>query len=434
MKPLPTPGLSAGWQALQSLVKDRNLLTPLLALHGQLGDAFRLSFPVFNPVVLAGPEAARFVLVDGRQDLRWRIETDPVAQLLGHGVLVEDGADHDQLRSLLSPAFHRQVMEQEVNTMLAGTDEITGMWHEGQTVDVLDAMRRIALLNLTRALFAVDLAPHFSRVWPPLLRTLNYIAPGPWLLWPGLPRPGYAPALKQMDVFLYQLIDERRALGCQGDDLLSLMVNAGLSAKLIRDQLLTMLIAGHDTATALLSWALVALGQQPALLHQAQGEVDAILGGQPPTAANIQQLHFLERVIKETLRLYPPIHVGNRLAARDLEFAGYRIPAGARVLFSIFLTHRHPQYWPEPNRFDPERFNPATHPSPAPFTYLPFGGGPRFCIGAQMAQIESKVVLARLLQKFNFQLLSGRAALRMGATLEPNPSPRFKVSLRPFSI
>jgi cytochrome P450 len=291
-------------------------------------------------------------------------------------------------------------------------------------------MRQIALLNLAQVLFAVDVAPHLNEIWPTLMRTLAYIAPGAWLFWPGLPRPGYAQALRKMDEFLYQLIRQRRAQGTQGDDLLSLLIEAGLSDALIRDQLLTMLIAGHDTATASLTWALYALGQNPTLLALAQTEVDSVLGGQPPTANSIQPLRFLDRVIKETLRLYPPIHVGNRVAARDLEFARHRIPKGARVLFSIYLTHHHPAYWPDPERFDPERFNPTTHPAPAPFTYLPFGGGPRFCIGTMMAQVELKVVLARLLQQFNFQLQPGPLYLKMGATLEPSPSPRLTVTRR----
>jgi cytochrome P450 len=187
---------------------------------------------------------------------------------------------------------------------------------------------------------------------------------------------------------------------------------------LIRDQLLTMLIAGHDTATALLAWALVTLAQHPTVQEQARTEVAQVLAGEPPTAGTIPGLEYAEQIIKETLRLYPPIHVANRRAARDLAFDGHCIAADTRVLFSIFITHRHPAYWDEPARFDPSRFGPAAR-SPLPFTYLPFGGGPRFCIGTALARIEARVVLARLLQRYAFELLPGRITLRMGATLEP---------------
>jgi cytochrome P450 len=430
LTPPPIPDSAAGLGALRALLQGHSLLAPLAALHADLGDVFQLPFPNFNPVVLVGPEAARFVLVDSRDDFRWRIETDPVARLLRHGLLMEDGDSHDRLRALMTPALHRRLIERQVATMWECADEVTSDWRDGQSIDVLNAMRRIALICLTRTLFGVDIAPDLRALWRPLLRTLAYIAPGPWLVWPGIPRPGYAHALRQMDDYLFHMIALRRASGPLGDDLLSLLVNSELSDDLIRDQLLTMLIAGHDTATASLAWALYALGKHPPVLAQARAEVDSVLNGEAPTASNIQQLHYLEHVIKETLRLYPPIHVSNRLAARELEFAGRRIPAGARVLFSIYLTHRHPRHWPAPERFDPERFHPEKTSPPAPFTYLPFGGGPRFCIGAVMAQVEVKVVLARLLQRFDVQLLSEAVRLRMGATLEPSHDLRMRVNWR----
>jgi cytochrome P450 len=381
-----------------------------------LGDVFQLPFRTFNPIVLAGPAAARFVMIESHKDLRWRIPTDPVARLLRHGILMEDGEAHDHLRALMTPALHRRLIERQLDTFWHSADEVARQWHTGQTLDVLSEMRRVALLCLTRVLFDVDSAPDMRAIWKPLLRTLAYIGPGAWLLWPGAPRPGYARALQHMDDYLHRLIALRRAAGPSGEDLLSLLIMAGLDDALIRDQLLTMLIAGHDTATASLAWTLHTLTQHPAVLAQARAEVETVLHGQPATAQNLQQLVYLERVIKETLRLYPPIHIGNRLPARDLDFAGYTLPAGTRVLFSIYLTHRHPGYWPEPERFDPDRFT----TTPAPFTYLPFGGGPRFCIGAVMAQIEVKVALAYLLQHCDFQPRLTPVRLHMGATLEPH--------------
>ena len=336
--------------------------------------------------------------------------------MLRHGVLVADGAAHAALRELMAPALHRRLMEQQVQMMVACADEAAQGWPLGQPLDLRLEMRRLALRVLTRAVFGVDIAPDLARLWGPILRSLDFISPGAWLVWPAVPRPGYGRALRELDDYLYQLIAARRAQPAGGEDLLSLLVGAGLSDDLIRDQLLTLLIAGHDTAAATLTWAWQALAEHPDMLRRAQAEARAVLGDAPPTAANLGQLTYLEQVLKEVWRLYPPIHVANRLAAREVAFGGRRIPAGSRVLFSIFLTQRDPRHWSEPERFDPERFNGSIQP--APFTYLPFGAGPRVCIGAAMAQVEAKAVLARLLQTLDLSLQPAPPGLRMRATLE----------------
>jgi cytochrome P450 len=215
-------------------------------------------------------------------------------------------------------------------------------------------------------------------------------------------------------------------MGGMRDDLLGLLVESGMSDELIRDQLMTMLIAGHDTSTAALSWTLYLLGAHPAVMARACDEVRRVIGSErPPTYTDLSQLVYLEQVINESLRLYPPIHLGSRVAAVDLSFNGYHIPAGRRVLYSIYLTHRHPDYWPEPDRFDPDRFAPGSKQTP--YTFLPFGGGPRNCIGAAFAQVENKIVLARLLQRYDFTLVDERVRPYMGATLEPHPGVRMRI-------
>ncbi|MEO8082646.1 MAG: cytochrome P450 [Ardenticatenales bacterium] len=432
----PPPDKEAGRDALRALLRERSLLPALAAVHRRMGDVFRLPLPAFSPVVLVGPAAARFVLLGPEGDLLWRFPKDPVARLLRHGVLVEDGAAHDALRALMAPALHKRIIDANVDAMVGCVDRVLDGWPAEGGVDALPEMRRIALAVLTETLFGVDIHPDLARLWRSILGTLRYISPGLWIVWPDAPRPGYGRALRTMDAYLMRLIALRRAMGDASrtpggadagvvdgpadDDLLGLLVRSDLSDQLIRDQLLTMLIAGHDTATALLAWAIVALAQHPDVQSRARAEVVAVLGDAPPTAETAGRLPYLEQVIKETLRLYPPIHVGNRRAARDLEFEGHRIAKGTRVLFSIFLTQRHPAHWPDPERFDPERFDMALRSAPDPFTYLPFGGGPRFCIGTAMARIEARVVLARLLQRYEWSMAPGaRVTLRMGATLEP---------------
>jgi len=387
-----------------------------------MGDVFRIPLPGFNPLFLVGPEANRFVTVTGRDDLRWRPEGDPVTRLLRDGLLVTDGDFHDELRRKMAPALHKQMLSEYLEIMWRRTDQISGSWDGRKPIDMLVAMRKIALLILMDALFAVDFSTDMPRLWASILKTLQYISPGLWVVWPGLPRPGYRRARQQMDGYLYRLIKERREKAGNGNDLLGLLIQTpGMGDDLIRDQLLTMLIAGHDTSTALLAWALYLLGRHPDVMQRAQDEVDRVMGWKTADLESVNQLEYLDLVIKEVLRLYPPIHIGNRRAATDLEFQGYRIPAGQRVVYSIYLTHRMPEYWPDPHRFDPQRFSPEQTRLRPHYAYVPFGGGPRNCIGFAFAQVEVKIVLARLLQKFCLELASEEVKPHMGATLEPHP-------------
>jgi cytochrome P450 len=294
-------------------------------------------------------------------------------------------------------------------------------------MDMLDEMRRIALLVLMGTLYQTNFDPVIDQLWNAVLKTIQYISPGLWILWNQVPRPGYAKALREIDDYLYQIIRVRRANPIDGDDLLSLLVRrSDMDDDLIRDQLLTMLIAGHDTSTALLSWVLYLLGKHPEAMSQLEAEVMRTDDQAPVTIESLTKLSFMDQVIDETLRLYPPIHLGSRLTADDIEFQGYRLPRNTRVMYSIYLTHRLPQYWDNPSAFRPERF--AIRP--LPYTYLPFGGGPRNCIGAAYAQAEAKIILMRILQRYHLELLPRPVHAHMGATLEPRPGVWMRVQKR----
>ena len=290
--------------------------------------------------MLVGAEANHFVLVKERQNLRWRVDADPITRLLRHGVLVEDGEVHDGLRRQINPALHRRMLESYVNTIWQCTDIVVDTWDADLPVDMLVEMRRVALLVLMKTLFHIDFEPELDRLWRPILRTLRYISPGLWIMWRGIPRPAYRAALRQIDDYLDQIIAARRCSDDHQDDLLGSLIASGMPDGLIRDQLLTLIIAGHDTSTALLSWALYLLSSHIDSQRAAQAEIRAVLGGQPPSFAQLARLHYLDQIINETLRLYPPIHLGSRVAATDLEFQGFPIHAGQRVLYSIYLTPR----------------------------------------------------------------------------------------------
>ncbi len=428
LNPVPQPDGITGLKALHGVMRRRSIIGALEVMHAEMGDVFRLSVPGFNPVMLVGPEASRFILVTSRDDVRWRMEREPITVLLRHGVLVEDQESHDAIRRAMNPALHRRMLETYVGSMRTYTDQIMASWRDGDTYDMLDEMRKIALLILTDTLFGTDFTPELRRLWPGVLRAVRYISPGPWVLWRGLSHIGYDDNLKMIDDYLYTIIRRRREKPGSTDDLLGALISTpAMTDDLIRDQLMTMLIAGHDTSTASLAWTLYLLTSHPDALRGAVEEVDRVIGDAPPGFEHIHDLHFLSNVIDEALRLYPPIHLGSRVAAVDLEFDGYHIAAGERVLYSIYLTQRHPAYWEAPDEFCPERFEAG---KPTPYSYLPFGGGPRNCIGAAFAQVENKIVLARILQQFDLTWRGDRVRPYMGATLEPRPGVQIAVRRR----
>ncbi len=422
-RPIPTPDPDSGLLALQAMLKEGHPLAAMQVFHERLGDVFQLHLPGFRPVVMAGPEAARFVLVEARDWLKWRNPTDPVTGLLRRGVLVEDGETHDSLRQLMNPTLHSKMLADYIAIMERRTRQIAGQWMEDRPINMLDGMRRITLLILIDALFAVDFTPELDSLFKAIIKSIQYISPGLWMVWPSVPRKWrYQHHVNKLDRYLCRIIDDRRrgCGGCEsGNDLLSILIAAGLDDDTIRDQLLTMLIAGHDTSTALLAWTIYLLGQHPNAARKVQQEADQLFNDGPLTTESLARADYLGKVIKESLRLYPPIHLGSRVAAEDIPYGEYIIPAGQRVIYSIYLTQRHPDHWDDPHSFDPDRYDRMQRIPP--YTWLAFGGGPRNCIGAAFGQLEAKIILAILYHQFDVKLTARRIHPRMGATLEPHP-------------
>ena len=450
-KPVPTADGPAGLSILKGLARDRSLLTAMGAMQREIGNIFQITMPRFQPVVVAGPDLNRQVLITERDKFSWRGETDPVVKLLRHGILVEDGEEHDRLRGCMEPAMRRTPTLQHIPEMIRYTDQVLAGWPDEGEVDMLVEMRKVALLILLSTLYGTDFTPDLEELWKPILKAIHYISPGPWILWPNMPRPGYKADLEKLDDYLYALIRRRREEGGPKDDLLGRLINSpDMDDDLIRDQLLTMLIAGHDTSTALLAWVLYLLGEHQEIMVQVEDELgvrgsevgqrttDLFSDDSVEMEKTLNRLTFLDMVIKETLRLFPPIHVGNRFAKENLDLQGYAVPEETRVMVSIYLSHRDEAVWEDPEQFCPHRFDRQQKDAGAevdkqrpPLAYIPFGGGPRNCIGATFAQIESKVVLARILQQFELQLSPGQKVRPyMGATLEPRPGVKMIVKRR----
>ncbi len=420
-----------GRAAMRALIKEKSPLGPLKVMAQHVGRFFQIPIPGFRPYVVFGPEFVRKVLVTEREKVTWR-NTDPVTDYLDRGVLIVDGEEHDRYRALMEPPLHPARLAGYTQMMISQADRVTSQWQNGETVDMLVESRKIALLIIMQTLFSKDVWDDLPRIWNPILKAIEYISPGGWIIWRNMPRFGFRKPLKVLDDYLFEIIHDRRrfmesasllansqeqAPASQKNDLLQHLIDAGLTDKVIRDQMLTMMIAGHDTSTALLAWVFALLGQHPETHTQLLHEVDT----QEKSA-------LLDHVIKESLRLYPPIHIGNRRIAEEMDFDGNKVPKNERLFYSIYLTHRDPKIWENAEDFCPERF--AHGRKTPPMSYIPFGGGPRACIGAAFGQAEARVVMTRLLQTYTFEFTGHKVHAHMGATLEPRPGVMMKVMRR----
>ena len=438
-KTIPIPTGKVALAALQAIRREGHMLAAIQVFHRELGDIFRLRLPRLNVLMMVGPEANRMLLVSDYKNVRWRTESDPITRLLGHGLLVEDGPIHDESRKVMNPSVHKRALAGYVECMWRRTDQIAATWEgAAEPVDLLEEMRKVTILITMETLFSVDYEAEMDALWEPIMAMLRYISPGPWLFWPNMPRPQFRKPFAQIDESIFAIIRRRREERESGAnepdaslDLLDLMIEAEMDDQLIRDQILTMFIAGHDTSTAMLAWALYFLATEPRVFAKARAEVDEVLGDQPPRMDQMGALRYLGHVLDESLRLYPPAHVGSRVALTELEFKGHTIPAGTRMMYSIYLSHRDPKEWENPNEFIPERFDtPAGQRAYTPYAFVPFGGGLRNCIGAGFGQVEGKVVLARILQQYDLEYVGGKVKPKMAVTIEPRPGVFVRVRKR----
>lgn len=417
--PHAVPGVYARWQALRILLRERFLLEALRPLREDAGDVFFLPLPGMQVAVVAGAEAARMALVTLRPLLSSRLQSDPVVQLLRSGMLVIDGEAHDRMRRIAEPFFRPEYLEAHAGRMLQQIDRRIDAWPDGGVVEMDVEMRRLALEILLDVLFKLS-EEAAEELWEPLQAARAYIAPGAWLLCPRIPRPSYRKPLQRLDTLIREFIRQRRSEPDQGDLFSAWVQRTDMNDEEIRDQMTTMLIAGHDTVATWLAWTIALLAWHPEIQTRVREEIREQLGENMPDPRSIHRLPLLRAVGMESLRLFPPIPVLNRRALVPLRMCGVSIPSGTRLLISIYTIHRHPKLWKAPESFQPERFlNPEGEGMG--FRYLPFGGGPRFCIGAPLARLEGFLALARMLQRVIFTPLASPPRPHLRATLDPWP-------------
>jgi cytochrome P450 len=399
---------------------EREPLTVLLRCHERFGPVFTIRL-LYAPIVFAlGPEANHYITVSHASNFRWRDGgMGDLMPLLGNGLLTTDGDYHRRARRIMLPAFHREQLAASTSVMVEEAERALAGWRPGDRLDLYSWTRRLALRVAMRALFGFD--PDRSTGDGEMAEQFEQ-ALGFWgkdyavqmLRGPGSPWRAMVRARAQLDAVIFAEIARRRASGERGPDILSLLLDAededgsGLSDQELRDQVMTLLFAGHDTATSTLTFLFFELARNPE-------EIEPLVAGDDAAAR-------LDMVVDETLRMYPPAWIGPRRSVEAFELCGMQVPAGVNVNYCSWASHHLAAVFPEPWRFRPLRFAPEAKAALPKGAYVPFGGGSRTCIGMRFGQLEVKTIAASILRRFRLQLAEPgrRVSIRQMPTLSPH--------------
>jgi cytochrome P450 len=436
----PPRDLFAG--SLREFTEDK--LGFILRAHARFGDTVRLRMTAVHTIMVSDPADVQRVLADNYKNYKKPFVYRVLRLLVGNGLITADGDEWLKNRRTLQPGFHRQHMHAMVQTMVETAREECDALAVQPSLPVFDAMMRLTLRIAGLTLVSVDLARDALQFGDAFVRVLEYfdyrmatpLAPPSWV--PTTRNRELRAAVTKLREMGQRVIAERK--GSRGD-LLDLLLaakdpetGASLGTVQIVDEVLTMLLAGHETTATTLAWALYFLTQHPAHAARVYDEVRAVLGDRAATAEDLAKLTFTEAFLKETMRVRPPVWLLQRRAAADDVLGGFRIRRGDFVVVSPWAVHRRAASWTEPERFDPARFLGDAQKAIPRFAYIPFSGGPRKCIGDMFATLEATAVLATLLQRLRFTLPAG-AAVRPEplVTLRPSDGLTMGVERAPLS-
>jgi len=403
----------------------------------QLGEVVRLRF-LFSPAYLIShPESIKYVLQQHARNYNKDLITYTMFQpMLGQGLLINDGPSWLHQRRLMQPAFHRTRLSTYGTLMTEATVAMLEGWQacseRGMPLHMAEEMMRLTLRIVGQALFTLDLNPEVGTVGYAVTTVLELFGDYVFRPFPplGVPTPRnrrLQRAIHALDQVVYRMIAERRTLQTEGRDLLAMLLLAqdeetgqGMNDRQVRDEVMTLLLAGHETTANTLTWTWYLLSQSPAIERRLHAELNEVLGGRVPTFADLPELKYTRMVIEEALRLYPPAPILSRKAIAADELQGYPIAANSMIMISPYAVHRHPALWEEPERFEPERFTPERSAIRPAYAYFPFGGGPRVCIGNSFAMMEAQLILSTVAQRYQLRLIPGHPVEpQMVVTLRP---------------
>jgi len=417
----------------------------MLSMQMEYGDIVHYKIGPQHLYLFNDPDLIKDVLVTNQKNFTKSRGLERARKLLGNGLLTSEGDFHLRQRRLAQPAFHRQRIASYGDTMTAYADRTRSTWQDGSTVDMHVEMMRLTLAVVAKTLFDADVDAEAAEIGKALtvaFESFNFgILPFTELL-EKLPLPyvrRFNAARDTLDRTIYRMIEERRATNDDRGDLLSMLLMAtdtegdgsGMSDLQLRDEAMTIFLAGHETTANALTWTWYLLSQHPEVEARLHAEIDGALAGRKAGFDDLAVLPYTRMVLAESMRLYPPAWAIGRRAINSFEVRGYTIPERSVVLMSQYITHRDPRFFPDPERFDPGRWTADAQAARPKFSYFPFGGGARVCIGEQFAWMEGILLVATLAQQWKMRLVQGHPVdIQPLITLRPRNGMRMTLERR----
>jgi cytochrome P450 len=404
----------------------------LLTQAASFGDVSYLDLPRFPAYLLNHPDLVHEVLVSGNQRFMKGPTMQAAKLVLGESLLTSEGDDHRRQRRMIQPIFHHDRIEGFAEVMVERTTRASERWRAGEILDIHREMAGLTLAIVVATLFGTDIEDEekrsvgqalalqlsmFGRAFSPLFR-----------LSMRLPLPAnrrFERSKAALDAVIDRMIAQRRSSGAAGEDVLSFLIRAqedgaGMNDAQVRNEAMTLFLAGHETTSNALTWTWYLLSQHADVEAKLHAELDEVLGGRPPTVADVPRLRLTEMILTESMRLLPPAWAIGRRALVDHEAGSYAVPAGSVVIVSPYLLHRDPRWYERPEAFIPERWRDEERAGRSRNAYLPFGAGPRMCVGEHFARLESVLVLATIAQRWRLDHVPGhRVELQPVVTLRP---------------
>ena len=414
-----------GYPFIGSITKlaSANRLNWLQSMSNSYGDVVRFKLLKRNVYFVNHPDLVKDMLTRSSSNYTKKtIGFKMVKGVLGESTFTAMGDEWRRKRLSVQPYFHRKKIANLATIMTDCIEEMLTEWEtvcdEGKTLQTTDAMMQVTLKVVVKALFSTALSDEdiqtVADIFNPLLEATNrrVVLPFPFLYRvPSAKNKRYPEYIAQLDDIIYRIIKQRKTTQDKPMDLLQMLMDATdeetglpLSDEDLRNEAMTMFIAGHETTANAMSWLWATLSQKPEIREKIEQEVDQVLGKRTPVAADFSNLPYCQKVFKETMRLYPPVPMLPRHIESDDILGNYTLKGGSDVLFSAYLLHRHPEFWDQPETFNPHRFDADAEKQQHPYAYIPFGGGPRMCLGNNFAMMEAVFILAMATQRFKLNL------------------------------